>query len=72
MATDAAGVKVALLVGLVEARAERRRRAVAEGMLAVGVEDARIEGDAVRLSGRGLLRRWMSDLWLREAGRGGL
>jgi len=69
VAADAAGVKLAVLVRLVEARAEQRRRDVAEAMLAAGVEDAQVEGEAVRLSGRGLLRRWMSDLMLREAGR---
>jgi hypothetical protein len=62
-------VKLAVLVRLVEARAEQRRRDVAEAMLAAGVEDAQVEGEAVWLSGRGLLRRWMSDLMLREAGR---
>jgi hypothetical protein len=67
VAADPAGVKLARMV---EARAEQRRRDVAEAMLAAGVEDAQVEGEAVRLSGRGLLRRWMSDLMLREAGRG--
>ena len=65
-------MNVAVLTRLAEARAERRRRAVAEAMLAAGAGEARIEGEAVRLSGHGLLRRWMSDLGLREAGRGGL
>ncbi|WP_340265319.1 hypothetical protein [Sphingobium mellinum] len=60
------------LARLAEQRAERRRRAVVEAMLAAGVEEARIEGEAVRLSGRGLLRRWLSDLDLRERARGGL
>ena len=69
VAADAAGVKLAVLVRLVEARVEQRRRDGAEAMLAAGVEDAQVEGEAVRLSGRGLLRRWMSDLMLREAGR---
>ena len=64
-------MKVAALARLVEARAARRRREIAEVMLAAGVEEARVEGDAVLLSGRGLLRRWLSDLALREAGRGG-
>ena len=64
-------MKVAALVRQVEARAARRRGQVAEAMLAAGVEDARVEGEAVLLSGRGLLRRWLSDLALREAGRGG-
>ena len=71
VAADAAGMKVAALARLVEARAARRRGQVAEAMLAAGVEDARVEGEAVLLSGRGLLRRWLSDLALREAGRGG-
>lgn len=62
----------ARLARLMEQRAERRRRAVAEAMLAAGVEEARIEGEAVRLSGRGLLRRWLSDLELRERARGWL
>ena len=64
-------MKVAALARLVEARAARRRREIAEVMLAAGVEEARVEGDRVRLSGRGMLRRWLSDLALREAGRGG-
>ena len=64
-------MKVAALARLVEARAARRRREIVEVMLAAGVEEARVEGDRVRLSGRGLLRRWLSDLALREAGRGG-
>ena len=64
-------MKVAALARQVEARAARRRGQVAEAMLAAGVEDARVEGEAVLLSGRGLLRRWLSDLALREAGRGG-
>ena len=64
-------MKVAALARLVEARAARRRREIAEAMLAAGVEDARVEGEAVLLSGRGLLRRWLSDLALREAGGGG-
>ena len=58
------------VAALVEARAARRRFAVAEAMLAAGVEDARVEGETVRLSGPGLMRRWMGDLSLREAGRG--
>lgn len=64
-------MNVAVLARMVEERAARRRRAVVEAMLAAGVEEARVEGDAVRLSGRGLLRRWLGDLDLREAGRGG-
>ena len=71
VAADAAGMKVAALARRVEARAARRRWEVADAMLAAGVEEARVEGDRVRLSGRGLLRRWLNDLALREAGRGG-
>ncbi|WP_460987638.1 hypothetical protein [Sphingobium sp. TomTYG75] len=71
VAADAAGMKVAALARLVEARAARRRGQVAEAMLAAGVEDARVEGEAVLLSGRGLLRRWLGDLDLRERVRGG-
>ncbi|HEX7875152.1 MAG TPA: hypothetical protein VF489_01055 [Sphingobium sp.] len=56
--------------GIVEARAEERRAAVAQAMLDAGVEEARVEGEVVRLSGRGLLRRWLADIGLREAGRG--
>ena len=64
-------MKVAALARLVEARAARRRREVADAMLAAGVEEARVDGDAVLLSGRGLLRRWVGDLDLRERVRGG-
>ena len=56
---------------LAEARAERRRRQIVAAMLDAGVEDAGIEGEAVRLTGRGLRRRWLGELTLREAGRGG-
>lgn len=52
-----------------EARAEQRRQTIAAALAAAGVDDVRVEGDAVRLSGRGLMARWMSDLTLREAGR---
>ncbi|WP_243855731.1 hypothetical protein [Sphingobium vermicomposti] len=58
------------MIRMVEARAERRRRAVASAAISAGVEDAWVEGESVRLTGRGLVRRWMSDLGLREAGRG--
>ena len=71
VAADAARMKVAALARLVEERARRRRREVAEAMLAAGVEDARIEGDAVLLSGRGLMRRWLGALDLRDRVRGG-
>lgn len=64
-------MKLATLARLVEARAARRRGQVAEAMLAAGMEDARIEGEAVLLSGRALMRRWLGDLDLRERVRGG-
>lgn len=64
-------MKVAALARLVEARAARRRGQVAEAMLAAGVADARVEGDAVLLSGRGLMRRWLGELDLRDRVRGG-
>jgi hypothetical protein len=64
-------VKTAL-AALVEARVERRRRAIAEAARTAGVQDATVEGEGVRLSGVGLMRRWMTDLLLREAGRGRL
>lgn len=63
------GRLVARVRARAEARVARRREAIVSAALALGVEDARIEGDAVRLSGRGLMRRWMRDLALREAGR---
>ncbi|AJR26548.1 hypothetical protein TZ53_21070 [Sphingobium sp. YBL2] len=53
---------------LVEARMEARRRGIAAALAATGVE-AQVEGEAVRLSGRGLKARWMGDLALREAVR---
>lgn len=71
VAADAVGMKVAVLARMVELRAARRRGQVAEAMLAAGVEDARVEGEAVLLSGRGMLRRWLGDLDLRERVRGG-
>ena len=71
VAADAVGMKVAVLARMVELRAARRRGQVAEAMLAAGVEDARVEGEAVLLSGRGLMRRWLGDLDLRERVRGG-
>ena len=71
VAADAVGMRMAALVRMVELRAARRRGQVAEAMLAAGVEDARVEGEAVLLSGRGLMRRWLGDLDLRERVRGG-
>ena len=64
------GAMVQRVAALAQARAARRRQAVAEAMLAAGVEQAQVEGERVRITGRGLMRRWMSDLALREAGRG--
>lgn len=58
------------LVRLAEARAARWRGEVARAAEAAGVEEVEIAGEAVRLSGRGLMRRWMSELAMREAGRG--
>lgn len=58
------------LRALVEARAEARRREIVAAAMAAGVQEARVEGEAVRLSGPGLMRRWMDDLTLRDAGRG--
>nr|WP_041390235.1 hypothetical protein [Sphingobium chlorophenolicum] len=69
LAADAAGVR-ARLWALVEERVAARRRGIAAAALAVGVEDAVVEGEVVRLAGVGLRRRWMGDLALREAGRG--
>ena len=73
MAADAAGVSGAMLrrlVRLTQEGAARRRDAVARAAIAAGVEDAQVDGEIVRLTGPGLMRRWMSDLGLREAGRG--
>lgn len=52
-----------------ERRAQARRDAIAAALARAGIE-ARQEGEAVRLRGRGLRARWMRDLALREAGRG--
>lgn len=60
----------AALERLVEARAAARRAAIAAALGAQGVM-ASVEGEAVRMSGRGLLARWWRDLALREAGRDG-
>ncbi len=54
---------------IVEARAARRRAAVAQALGEFG--DVMIEGDAVRVSGRGIMARWMRDARLRDAGRSG-
>ncbi|WP_096362181.1 hypothetical protein [Sphingobium cloacae] len=60
----------ARMAALAEARAAKLRAAVVEAMGAAGVASARVDGDSVRASGRGLLARWIDDLALREAGRG--
>ncbi|WP_022682165.1 hypothetical protein [Sphingobium bisphenolivorans] len=60
----------ALVEALMESGAEKRRREIAAAVRAAGVEDVGIEGELVRLRGPGLRRRWLSDLALREAGRG--
>ncbi len=69
MAADAAGMMRRLAM-IVEARAAQRRRDVAAAAEQAGVEDVEIAGETVRLNGRGLTQRWMSDLSLREVGRG--
>lgn len=73
LAADAARMTEGLMrkvARIAEARAGSRREEVAAAMRASGIE-ARVEGEAVRLTGWGLLRRWLSDLALREAGRAG-
>lgn len=64
----------AVLVRRVEARAARRRGAIAAALAEVGAEagvDVVIDGEVVRVSARGLRARWWRDLALREAGRTG-
>lgn len=55
-----------------ERMAARRRAAIARAVAgeAPGVA-ATVEGDDVVLEGRGLMRRWMGDLALRDAAGGG-
>lgn len=60
----------AALTRRVEARAARRRGAIAAALVEAGV-DVVIDGEAVRVSARGLRARWWRDLALREAGRTG-
>ncbi|MGC4251605.1 MAG: hypothetical protein QM605_09135 [Sphingobium sp.] len=57
------------MAALAEARAARVRVAVVEATGRAGVASS-VDGESVRMSGRGLLARWMGDLALREAGRG--
>lgn len=52
----------------VEALAERRRAGIANAARDAGI-DAEVDGEAVRLSGRGLMERWMTDARLRDLGR---
>jgi hypothetical protein len=52
-----------------EARAEWWRERIAGAVRDMGVV-AEIEGEAVRLSGRDIRRRWMDEARLRDAGRG--
>ena len=59
----------AMLERMVEARGARRRERIVAALAVAGVE-ARIEGEDVRLSWRGLGARWRRELALREAGRG--
>jgi hypothetical protein len=50
-----------------EARAAARRRAMAAAVAAqVPGVNARVEGEAVILSGAGLMARWAGDPWLRN------
>lgn len=52
--------------------AERRRRAIAQAVAdEIAGVSASVEGEAVVLSGRGLMRRWMADARLRYFGSGG-
>jgi hypothetical protein len=54
-----------------EARAARRRSAIAAEADAFPGVSARIEGDEVVLEGRGLLDRWLRDASVRSIGRAG-
>ena len=58
----------AALTRRVEARAARRRAAIAAALAEAGV-DVAIDGEAVRVSARGLRARWWRDLALRGPGR---
>ncbi|WP_448658907.1 hypothetical protein ACPVPU_00280 [Sphingomonas sp. CJ99] len=54
---------------LVEDRVRARRERIAAGLEAVPGVRASVEGDAVVARGRGLLRRWLTEADVREAGR---
>lgn len=54
-----------------EARAEIRRRGIADEAEALPGVRASVEGEAVVLEGRRLLDRWLRDASLRNLGRAG-
>ncbi|MGD9810044.1 MAG: hypothetical protein AB7U35_01750 [Sphingobium sp.] len=51
---------------IADARAERRRRDIAEAARLLPGIDAHVEGEDVVLEGRDLLERWLRDASLRE------
>lgn len=55
-----------------EARAEFKRRAIADEADALPGVRASVEDEAVVLEGRGLLDRWLRDASLRNIGRAGI
>ena len=55
-----------------EARAEFKRRAIADEADALPGVHASVEDEAVVLEGRGLLDRWLRDASLRNIGRAGI
>lgn len=61
----------AMLARMLEARAALRRGRIVAAWRELGVV-GEVQGEDVRASGRGLVRRWARDLALREAGREGL
>ncbi len=63
------GMEAAARLG--EARAERRRAAIADEADALPGVRARVEGDAVVLEGRRLLDRWLRSATFRNIGRVG-
>lgn len=58
------------VMALLAGHTARRRAEIARALADMG--DVVVEGEAVQVSGRGLRARWMRDLALREAGRGGI